>query len=186
MDRFEYAVGLFSIIVGIALADLGSSLHRLIKQRREVRWDPLAILTVAYVVLLLLAMWYDLWSIRGFGGTTSFWFLLTLLGELFVLFLLAAGSLPDDAREGTDLVAFYDGQQTHLWILLLIFQTAFAAHWLYFLVLLDISPWPRIHQIAVPIVGALMLLLVRKRWVQIPVLVCLIAFKGADYIATSL
>ena len=186
MDRFEYAVGLFSIIVGLALADVGSSLHRLIKVRSAVRWDLLAILTVAYVVLLLLAMWYDLWGIRGFGGTTSFGFLLTLLGELFVLFLLAAGSLPDDAREGTDLVAFYDGQQTHLWTLLLVFQAAFAAHWFYFLVLLDISPWPRIHQIAVPIVGALILLLVRKRWVQIPVLACLIAFKGADYIATSL
>jgi hypothetical protein len=186
VDRFEYAVGLFSIIVGLALADLGSSLHRLIKQRREVRWDPLAILTVAYVVLLLLTMWYDLWSIRAFGGTTSFAFLLTLLGELFVLFLLAAGSLPDEPCEGTDLVAFYNVQQTHLWTLLLIFQTAFAAHWLYFLVMLDISPWPRIHQIAVPIIGALALFLVRKRWVQIPVLVCLIAFKGADYVATSL
>lgn len=186
MDRFEYAVGLFSIIVGLALADVGSSLHRLIKQRRAVQWDILAVLTVAYIVLLLLAMWYDLWSIRGFGGTTSFWFLLTLLGELFVLFLLAAGSLPDEPQEGTDLVAFYKVQQTHLWTLLLIFQAAFAAHWLYFLVLLDISPWPRIHQIAVPIGGALVLLLVRKRWAQIPVLLCLIGFKAADYIATSL
>lgn len=186
MDRFEYAVGLFSIIVGLALGDIGSSLHRLIKQRGEVRWDPLAMLTVAYVVLLLLTMWYDLWSIRGFGGTTSFWFLLTLLGELFVLFLLAAGSLPDEPHEGNDLVAFYDKQQTHLWVLLLIFQAAFAAHWLYFLVLLDISPWARIHQIAVPIGGALLLLLVRKRWVQMPVIVCLIAFKGVDYVATTL
>jgi hypothetical protein len=186
VDRFEYVVGLFSIIVGLALADLGSSLHRLINDRSKVRWDPLAILTVAYVVLLLLAMWYDLWSIRSFEGTTSFLFLLTLLGELFVLFLLAAGSLPDEPHEGADLFAFYESHQTRLWTLLLIFQTAFAAHWFYFLVLLDISPWTRIHQVAVPIIGALVLLFVRKRWVQIPVLVCLLAFKGADYVATSL
>lgn len=39
MDRFEYAVGLISLIVGLALADISVSLHRPLKHRAEVRWD---------------------------------------------------------------------------------------------------------------------------------------------------
>lgn len=45
MDRFEYAIGLMSIIVGLGLANLAMSLHRVLKHRMQVRWDGLAVVT---------------------------------------------------------------------------------------------------------------------------------------------
>lgn len=186
MDRFEFAAGLFSLIVGLGLADMGISFHRLIKRRDAVRWNPLALATAAYAVLLLVTMWYDLWGLRAFPFTTNFWFYLGLLAELFVLFLFAAGTLPDDSIEGLDLYAYYDRQQRYLWTLLLIFQTAFTAHWVYFMLLLKLDILPRLHEVAVPLAGIGLLFLVRRRWLQIAVLVVLFVFKAIDYGGTSL
>ena len=56
MDRFEYAIGLISLISGLALADIAVSLHRLIKHRHEGRWDLSAILAVTPVVFTIIAM----------------------------------------------------------------------------------------------------------------------------------
>jgi hypothetical protein len=186
MDRFEYAAGLFSVIVGLGLADLGVSAHRMMKHRSQVRWDPLALATVAYVVLLLISIWYDLWGLRPFPDITGFTFYVCLLGQLFLLFLLASASLPDEPSDGYDLFAYYDREQRYIWSLLLAFQIAFAALWLYFMLTLDSPILPRLHQVAVPLIGTVILLLVRRRAVQIPLLVVLFGFKAVDYVGTSL
>src|SRR3546814_2648487 len=76
MDRFEYAIGLISIIVGLGLADLAMSLHRLLKQRERVRWDWVALATAGFAGFSLIRMWYQLWTVRDFPEVTHLFFLI--------------------------------------------------------------------------------------------------------------
>ena len=106
------------IIVGLAVADQLLSLHRLLKRRRVVIWDPLLLGVAGLVMVTLVQVW---WSIAGARSTelTIAEFLPMLFG-LTLLFLLAAASLPDesDASADTfDLRKYYDEHRRYIWTL---------------------------------------------------------------------
>lgn len=132
MDRFEYAVGLISLIVGLALADIAVSLHRLIKHRAEVRWSAFSILAVTLVAFQCIAMWYDSWFLRTVADRFSIFFYITILLELFLLFLAASAVLPDEREDGWDLAVYHDRQRRYLWTLMSLFYLSYGLHWLYF------------------------------------------------------
>lgn len=71
MDRFEYLIGLVSLIVGLGLADLATSLHRLIKQRTRTRWDGQTLATAALAAFTLIWIWYNVWDLRRFPGSAA-------------------------------------------------------------------------------------------------------------------
>jgi len=132
MGPFDYAVGLISIIVGLALADVASSLHKLLRRRHSVRWDGRVILSVAYVLLKITGMWFAVWSIRGVKEVLWFPFYLSLFLEFMLLFLVCAACLPDEEAEGRDLAAFYQNNRRYLWSLFALFQISYFLHWIYF------------------------------------------------------
>ena len=135
MDQFSYVVGLLSIITGLALSDMGISLHRILKRRSKVQWDWLTFAIAAYVAFVIVRFWYQVWSIRGVAGVTGLFFFLGIIAENFVLFLIAASSLPDEddfVRGAVDLKAFQGKNSTYLWRLFLLFTAMWAAHGLYF------------------------------------------------------
>src|SRR5436189_2987992 len=118
MDQFSYVVGLLSIITGLALSDMGISLHRLLKRRSNVQWDWLPLAIAGYVAFVIVRFWYQVWSIRGFPGVTGLFFFSGIIAENFVLFLVAASSLPDedDVSDGrVDLRAFQQWNSVYLW-----------------------------------------------------------------------
>jgi hypothetical protein len=41
---FEFALGLFSVLVGLAMASIATSFSRLVRRGAGVSWDPLALL----------------------------------------------------------------------------------------------------------------------------------------------
>lgn len=129
---FEYALGLFTILIGLAIADIALSFHRLVRQGSRVRWDPLALMATLYAFLIAVGMWFDLWAVRGVSETRNFLFYLSIVGELFVVFLLAAASLPDDAAAEADLRQYYDANRRYFWILVLLFQSFYYSHYAYF------------------------------------------------------
>jgi len=132
MDRFEYAVGLISLIVGLALADIAVSLHRLIKHRSVVRWSPFSIIAVVLVAFQCIAMWYDSWFLRTVADRFGIFFYITILLELFLLFLAASAVLPDEREDGWDLAVYHDRQRRYLWTLMSLFYGSYALHWIYF------------------------------------------------------
>src|SRR5919206_1943234 len=117
MSPFDYALGLVSILVGLALADIAASLHRLLRQARSVRWDGRVVLCAALVIITIVGMWFEVWAIRSVKAVLSFPFYLSLFIEFMVLFLISAACLPDEPEESRDLGAFYDGNTTYLWSL---------------------------------------------------------------------
>jgi hypothetical protein len=151
---FEYATGLFAVLIGLAVVDLATSLHRLLRSNTQVRWDPLALMAALYALCLVVAMWFDLWGVRHFDATRGFLFYLSFIAEFLVLFLVAAASLPDQPSEGADLREYYARTRRYLWTLLVIFQALYVADGLYFS-----RGWsPRISRFAFVFLNVLMFL----------------------------
>jgi hypothetical protein len=129
---FEYATGLFAVLIGLAVVDIATSFHRLLNSEKPVRWDPLALMAAFYALCLVVAMWFDLWGVRNFGATRHFPFYLSLIAQFFFLFLIAAASLPDDPSSGADLREYYSRKRRKLWVLIFLFHAVYAAAGLYF------------------------------------------------------
>lgn len=105
-----------SIIIGVAVSDQLTSLHRLLKRRREVRWDWLLLWVAAMVLLTEIQIWWSLAAQRQ--GPITIGAFLPMIVELILLFLLAAASLPDEAvSEDRDLHRYYEKQSRYIWSL---------------------------------------------------------------------
>lgn len=135
MTPFEYLLALVSILIGLAIADLSTCLHRLLRARHRVRWDWLPLASALLVMLLILQFWWGFYRL----GTAPVWtrygaFL--ILGALLVsMFLLASAALPDDVPEsGVDLAKYYEENARYFWNLFGLFVmlavvVQFAAIW---------------------------------------------------------
>jgi len=187
---FEYALGLFAVLIGLAVADVANSFHRLVRGNVAVVWDPLALLAAFYALCLAVGMWFDLWGVRHFSQTRHFFFYLWMLADLFVLFLLAAASLPDGPRETSDLREHYARSRRYFWTLVVIFQVSYLLNGLYFI---GADFWQHFSyraasmllvNMGLPCLLALVLLLSRSRgvhYVGIVVLLALLAIHYAPY-----
>jgi len=132
MRAFEYALGLFSVLIGLAIADIATSFHRLARSRQAVVWDPLTLLAALYALLTAIGMWFDLWGVRNVAGARHFFFYLLMVADLFLVFLIAASSLPDDAESGRDLREFYSRNRRYFWTLITLFQLSYILLGFYF------------------------------------------------------
>jgi hypothetical protein len=130
---FEFALGLFSVLIGLAIADIATSFHRLMRAQPRVRWDPLALLSALFAIVITVGMWFDLWGIRNATSVRHFFLYLALVGAFFVLFLIAASSLPDEASGGADLRDFYGRNRRYFWSLVMLFEIIYVAFGIHFL-----------------------------------------------------
>lgn len=166
---FEFALGLFAVLIGLAIADVATSFHRLVRSQTRVVWDPLCLLAALYALGLAIGMWFDLWGVRHSTQMRHFFFYAWMLADLFVLFLLAAASLPDGPGETSDLREHYARSRRYYWTLVTLFQLSYLLNGLYF-----VGPmvWPHLTthlvlhlavNLALPCAVAPVLLLSRSR-----------------------
>jgi hypothetical protein len=178
---FEYTVGLFTVIIGLAIVDLATSFHKLARHRRSVKWDPLALLAALYALLLVITMWFKIWGIRDVPEIGHYFYYLTFCAEYFLLFMVAAASLPDDPKETCDLRSYYDSNRQYLWTLLVLFQISNAGHALYFFTHGLHSTWAHIGlSFVIPTVVAMLLLSTRARIVHYMGLILLLGLLMLD------
>lgn len=193
MDRFEYLIGLVSLIVGLGLADLATSLHRLIKQRARVKWDALALATAGFAGFMQVWIWYNVWDLKGFSGVGGFWFYLSLLLEMTLLFLAAAACLPDESElaegEGRDLTAYLARHRRYIWILFALFFTSYDLRVVYFASRHGTISLPALLWIALmtlPIALCVASALSRRRAIQWGLLAVLIGLAAASAIGLTI
>lgn len=106
---FEYILPLVSVLVGLAVADLAVSLHRLLRAWRRVQWDWLPLAAALLAVLAALEFWWIFFEAQEAAFFTTLGGFLPLAAQLVLLFLLNAAALPDAVPdEGLSLRAFYD------------------------------------------------------------------------------
>jgi hypothetical protein len=168
---FEYAIGVFAVLIGLAIADIATSFHRLLRSKSTVKWDPLALAAALYALCMAIYMWFDLWGVRNFAASRNFLFYLLLFSQLFVLFLVAASSLPDEAGPSTDLREFYAANRRKFWLLVVLFQVGYVGAGFYFIggmigKLPVLVATVLIIQMTAPLVLALVLLVTKSRVVH--------------------
>jgi hypothetical protein len=168
MNTAEYVSVLVSIVIGLALADILTSLHKLLRAGRRVKWDWAAPLAAALVVMVLMMMWWSFYQPQEAAEPLTIGAFLPSFGLLVLLFLLAAGTLPDDVPvEGLDLRAYYERNAAYFWSL---FSATLA--WVIATSLVhsarrgaDLLPLLRENLIEFVILGVFVsLIFVRKRW----------------------
>ena len=116
MTTFAYVSVMMSIVVGLALTDMLTSLHRLVRAGSRVRWHWAPVLAALLVTLAVIQIWWRLYSPDEIDMTISRF--LPLLVQLVILFLLSAAALPDSVDpDGIDLRVYYDRNGPYFWSL---------------------------------------------------------------------
>ena len=116
MTYFEYEAIYLGIIVGLALANILASLHKLIEAGRRVRWSWLAPASAAYAATHTINEFWFTWihHQHDAGQTIFTWYPSALAFAL--LYLMCAASLPDDAAGGeVDLERYYIDNRKRFW-----------------------------------------------------------------------
>ena len=118
MTAGEYVSAFASIILALAVTDLATSMHRLLRARARLRWDWLPLAVALLILLATVQFWwifFELWSATAkfsLGG-----FLPDFL-TLLLLFFIASAALPDEVpAEGLDLEAYYFANRRYIWAL---------------------------------------------------------------------
>jgi hypothetical protein len=115
MSGFEYLTAFVAILIGLAVADLATSLHRLMRARDRVKWDWATPAAAAMVAIQVMAQFWVFWFSRSERGYT-FASIFALTCVLALVFLIASAVLPDEVPvEGIDLKAFYEKNRRYLW-----------------------------------------------------------------------
>ena len=112
MNTFEYVTVLVSIVVGLAVADMATSLHRLLRNRSRVRWTWVPLAAALLIFLEILNFWWqwDRFTGHTWGELFPYFFVLVLI------FLAASASLPDEVSpDGLDLGAYFDDVRPYFW-----------------------------------------------------------------------
>ena len=114
----DYVAAFASILMGLAVADLAVSLHRLIRARSRIEWDLLPLAAALLVLLWAVNIWwggYWAWAQRPDFGFGEF---LPQLAILIALFLLAACALPDELPTGHfSLRTYHEENRAYFWTL---------------------------------------------------------------------
>lgn len=119
MNAAEYVSVLSSIVIGLALADVLFSLHKLLRARRRVKWDWAAPVAALLVVMVLVMMWWSFYEPRTEAAAAlTIGDFLPRFVLLVLLFLLGGAALPDEVpAEGVSLRAYYDDNAAYFWSL---------------------------------------------------------------------
>lgn len=185
MSPFEYALGLISILMSLALADVVMSLHKLLRHRGSVKWDGRVLLAAALVILEIIRIWFAQWTLRDAEVALGFPVYLFLFTHILLLVLTAAACLPDEVDENCDLAIFFEKNRRYFWSAFAATQAAYFLGWFIFggtqgsvggaVGFID---WFRM---LAPLGAFLLLVFVRKRALDYAIPVALIAFYGWRY-----
>jgi hypothetical protein len=115
VSYFEYEAVYFGIIVGLALANNLTSLHKLIEAGSRVRRGWLAPASAFYAATLTLGEFWSIWVRQHDMGHRTFLSWLPTAVAFALLFLMCAASLPDEAGDGVDLKRYYMDNRHRFW-----------------------------------------------------------------------
>ena len=178
MESFGYIAGLAAIVIGLSLTEAASGLYRLLRHG-VIRSDPLIGARIVLLVMMLVAIWFDTWAIRGITSLYSYPFFLLIFGQLLLLYLMSASCVPTET-------ASLDREPTNVlfWRVFVAYQLAYSALWLVFqtdkgfdlhsLVL-------RSYEVLVPLTVGLVLSVRRERTLHAIGVVTLIGFEIYSY-----
>jgi hypothetical protein len=128
---FEYEAVYFGIIVGLALSNILTSVHKLVEAGPRVRWGAMAPLTAGYAALLTFGEFWSVWLRQHDMGHRTLLTWLPLALAFALLFLMCAAALPDEVgATGVDLRSYYDANRRRFWGISALLHALNLASWL--------------------------------------------------------
>ena len=124
MTPFQYLLVLVTSLVSLAIADIVKSLHGLLRSRDRIRWHWHPLGAALLVLLASLEFSWKFYRIGRIEAWNQYGTFLLLMLHLILLFLLASAALPDDARDGPDMEAYYQQNRKHFWTLFTLFAVS--------------------------------------------------------------
>ena len=107
MTAFELFFGLTSVILALALTHLANSFQLLLRAGRCVRWAAEPLLQSALILMIVVFVWADQWSVRGETAFTLAQCILQVL-KLLAVYVAAAAVLPEPGETANlDLRDYY-------------------------------------------------------------------------------
>jgi len=131
MDIREHSLALISVVIGLGLTSLLGGFNRLMRRRRELRWDALPLAWAFIALLLVNNYWWGLYlgEVAATAPSNVDTFLLGLIFPI-VLYLICAAALPDVHAlrvRGGDLLAMYFAESRYFFALIILY--VFATGW---------------------------------------------------------
>ncbi len=108
MSPFEFICAFYSVVLGVAVAQLMTSVGRLIEVRDQVRTYWVQSLWVVTVLLVDINSWWAMWDLRNekSWSVLSFFLLVGLVASIFLVTVLLFPRVPESGEQ-TDLDAHY-------------------------------------------------------------------------------
>jgi hypothetical protein len=108
MSPFEFVCAFYSVVLGVAVAQLMTSVGRLIEVRDHVRTYWVQSLWVVIVLLIDVNSWWAMWELRNAKSWQfiSFFLLVGLIGSIFLVTVLLFPRVPESGGQ-IDLDAHY-------------------------------------------------------------------------------
>lgn len=185
MNGFDYSLGLLTILMGLALADITFSFHKLAVRARTIRWDGRVPLTAAFVTFECVRLWFAQWTLRNISAALTFPVYLAIFAQMLVLVLIATSCLPDDPKDDCDLSAFYEARRRYFWGLFTVYFGIFFALWMVFgatsangVTSAGTIDWVRV---LAPLALFPLLIFVRRKWLDYAIPIGFILFYAARY-----
>ena len=187
METFDYLVGLFSIVVGLGLAEVAGGMNRLLRNGAS-KHDPLMFGPPVLVALMLVAIWFDVWAVRRIPNLFTFPFFVAIFAQLLLLYLLAAACVPKATDQTVPLSAdSYEQNRAYFWSVFTAYQLMYVGFWIFFQTKKGLSYGDLGERIflptgaATPFVVGLAMALTRNRAVQSSGLILLIGWLFVGY-----
>lgn len=161
MSIAEFVLGFVAIIIGLGVADLLTSLHKLLRAGRRVEWHWATPSLAILMLLVTLILWWQSFLWFGDIASETIASFLPKFLVLVVAFLMVAAALPDDVPDsGIDLKAFYLSSRIHLWSLMSATLGAVVViywldHWSFGEERLLVTSWPSMISFALAVIATL-------------------------------
>jgi hypothetical protein len=109
MTPFDFVCAFYSVVLGVAVAQLMTSVGRLIEMRDQVQTYWVQSLWVVIVLLVDINCWWSMWDLRRAKSWSfvSFLLLVGLVAAIFLVTVLLFPRMPESGEEIIDLDAHY-------------------------------------------------------------------------------
>jgi len=187
MSLTGFMLAFTGIIIGLGVADLLTSFHKLLRASGRVRWDWLTLLYAAYMLFGMIVFWWWQFGYPGEGKTLTVLQFLPNFLFLALSFLMVASALPDEVpAEGLDLREFYLGTVRHRWGLLTISLFANLIGLVWISLRYGAMDWIGIPLVLICALLSLLALKWRSAWFHVLVLIWLFGVSGASILMRAI
>jgi hypothetical protein len=121
MTVAEYLSVFLAILVGLAVADLATSFHKLMRARERVEWDWISLALALVMLLEIVLFWWGSFHWYRTAAHMSIGKFLPDLLLFILLFLAVAAVLPDEVpADGLSLRKHYFATAPYFWTLMVL------------------------------------------------------------------